>query len=114
MRALGSKDLDSFNAHFVVIDELAAIKKRSIYDDMKQSTSSRDQPLVSSISTNNFVRDNIFDAQYEYASQVIDFMEDFLKKSKKYGHEKVIEMVKQQERTGDVLHYRFRVFAIYL
>ncbi|MBS5315926.1 MAG: terminase large subunit [Clostridiales bacterium] len=103
MRALGSKDLDSFNAHFVVIDELAAIKKRSIYDDMKQSTSSRDQPLVSSISTNNFVRDNIFDAQYEYASQVIDFMEDFLKKSKKYGHEKVIEMVKQQERTGDVL-----------
>lgn len=103
MMALGSNDLDSFNAHFVVVDELAAIKKRSIYDDMKQSTSSRDQPLVSSISTNNFVRDNIFDAQYEYASQVIDFMEDFLKKSNKLGHEQVIRMVKEQEETGEPL-----------
>lgn len=103
MRALGSKDLDSFNSHFVVVDELAAIQKRSVYDDMKQSTSSRDQPLVSSISTNGFVRECIFDAQYEYASQVIDFMEDFLKKAKKHGHEKVMAMVKEQIKTGETL-----------
>lgn len=103
MRALGSKDLDSFNSHFVVVDELAAIQKRSIYDDMKQSTSSRDQPLVSSISTNGFVRECIFDAQYSYAEGVIDFMEDFLKKAKKHGHEKVMAMIKQQEETGEML-----------
>lgn len=101
MRALGSKDLDSFNSHFVVVDELAAIKKRAIYDDMKQSTSSRDQALVSSISTNNFVRDNIFDAQYAYASDCIDFMEDFLKKSKELGHETVIKLVEAQLDTGE-------------
>lgn len=103
MRALGSKDLDSFNSHFVVVDELAAIQKRSIYDDMKQSTSSRDQPLVSSISTNGFVRECIFDAQYNYASDVIDFMEDFLKKAKKHGHEKVMAMIKQQLETGELI-----------
>lgn len=103
MRALGSKDLDSFNSHFVVVDELAAIQKRSIYDDMKQSTSSRDQPLVSSISTNGFVRECIFDAQYNYASDVIDFMEDFLKKARQHGHEKVMEMVNSQMETGEVL-----------
>lgn len=102
-RALGSEDLDSFDSHFVVIDELAAIKKRSIYDDMKQSTSARDQPLVSSISTNNFVRDNIFDSQYEYASGVIDFMEDFLRKAKKYGHKRVMEMVRTQYASEDIL-----------
>ena len=101
MKALGSKDLDSFNAHFVVIDELAAIKKRYIYDDMKQSTSSRDQALVSSISTNNFVRDNIFDSQYAYASDCIDFMEDFLKKANKLGHKKVMKLVEHQINTGE-------------
>lgn len=102
-KALGSEDLDSFDSHYVVIDELAAIKKRSVYDDMKQSTSARDQPLVSSISTNNFVRDNIFDSQYEYASGVIDFMEDFLNKSKELGHDKAMEMVREQDDTGNVL-----------
>lgn len=101
MKALGSKDLDSFNSHFVVIDELAAIKKRFIYDDMKQSTSSRDQALVSSISTNNFVRDNIFDSQYAYASDCIDFMEDFLKKAKKLGHKKVMKLVEKQLEAGE-------------
>lgn len=100
IKALGSADLDSLNSHFVVIDELAAIKKRSVYDDMKQSISSRDQGLVSSISTNNFVRDNIFDSQYSYASDVIDFMEDFLRKAKSLGHDEVMRMVQEQEQTG--------------
>lgn len=74
LRPLASKtnSLDGLNSHFVCIDELAAIKDRSIYDDMKQSTSAREQPLVSSISTNGFVRDSIFDSQYEYACDVLD------------------------------------------
>ncbi len=39
---------------------------------MKQSTSAREQPLITTISTNGFVRDSIFDSQYEYACDVLD------------------------------------------
>lgn len=70
--ASDSNSLDGLNSHFVTVDELAAIKDRNIYDVMKQSTSSREQPLVSSISTNGFVRESIFDSQYEYACNVLD------------------------------------------
>lgn len=70
--ASDSNSLDGLNSHFVTVDEMAAIKDRNIYDVMKQSMSSRDQGLISSISTNGFNRDNIFDAQYEYASKVLD------------------------------------------
>ena len=56
----------------VTIDELAAIKNRDLYDLMKQSTSSREQPLLFCITTNGFVRESIFDAQYEYACGVLD------------------------------------------
>lgn len=67
-----SSTLDGLNSHFVVIDELAAIKDRNVYDVMAQSTSSREQAFVSSISTNGFVRENIYDSQYEYACKVLD------------------------------------------
>lgn len=65
------KKLDSYNASGVFIDELGAITNRRIYDDMKQSTSARRQPLVVCISTNNFVRGGIFDAQVEYGKGVL-------------------------------------------
>ena len=64
--------LDGLNAHMVTIDELAAIKNRDLYDLMKQSMGSRNQPLLNCITTNGFVRDNIFDAQYDYACGVLD------------------------------------------
>ena len=64
--------LDGLNAHMVTIDELAAIKNRDLYDLMKQSMGSRDQPLLNCITTNGFIRDNIFDAQYDYACGVLD------------------------------------------
>ena len=70
--ASATNTLDGLNAHGVLVDELAAIKNRAIYDDMKQSMSAREQPLLFSISTNGFVRESIFDAQYEYAAGVID------------------------------------------
>lgn len=70
--ASDSNSLDGLNSHFVTVDELAAIKDRNIYDVMKQSTSSREQSLVSSISTNGFVRESIYDSQYEYACDVLD------------------------------------------
>lgn len=70
--ASNSNSLDGLNGHFIIIDELAAIKNRDIYDLMKQSMSSRKQPLLTTITTNGFVRDNIFDSQYDYACNLLD------------------------------------------
>lgn len=70
--ASNSNSLDGLNGHLITIDELAAIKNRDIYDLMKQSMSSRSQPLLFCITTNGFVRDNIFDSQYDYACGVLD------------------------------------------
>lgn len=67
-----SNSLDGLNSHFVVIDELAAVKDRNLYDVMAQSTSSREQAMINSISTNGFVRDSIYDSQYDYACRVLD------------------------------------------
>ena len=57
--ASNTNSLDGLNAHCVVIDELAAIKNRDIYDLMKQSMSARRQPMLWCITTNGFVRDSI-------------------------------------------------------
>lgn len=70
--ASNSNSLDGLNGHLIIIDELAAIKNRDIYDLMKQSMSSRQQPLLTTITTNGFVRDNIFDSQYDYAINLLD------------------------------------------
>lgn len=70
--ASNSNGLDGLNSHMVTIDELAAIKNRDIYDLMKQSMSSRRQPILNCITTNGFVRNSIFDSQYEYACKVLD------------------------------------------
>ncbi|MDO5448906.1 MAG: terminase large subunit, partial [Clostridia bacterium] len=70
--ASNSNSLDGLDTHGAVIDELAAIKDRDIYDLIKQSTSARRQPLIFAISTNGYVRDSIFDNQYDYASGVIN------------------------------------------
>lgn len=70
--ASAQNSLDGLDAHGILIDELGAIKNRRVYDDMKQSVQARRQPLLFSISTNNFVREGIFDAQYEYAAGVLD------------------------------------------
>lgn len=70
--ASNSNSLDGLDVHGAVIDELAAIKDRDIYDLIKQAMGARQQPLLFCITTNGFVRDSIFDAQYEYASHIID------------------------------------------
>ena len=54
-----------------VVDELAAIRNRDLYDLVKQSGSARDQSLMFTISTNGFIRENIFDQQYDYAKKWI-------------------------------------------
>ena len=70
--ASNTNSLDGLNAHCVVIDELAAIKNRDIYDLMKQSMSARRQPMLWCITTNGFVRDSIYDSQYDYAVGVLN------------------------------------------
>ena len=70
--ASNTNGLDGLDTHCGVIDELAAIKNRDLYDLIKQSMSAREQPLLFCITTNGFVREGIFDAQYDYASGVIE------------------------------------------
>lgn len=69
--ASNSNSLDGLDVHCAVIDELAAIKNRDIYDLIKQAMGARCQPLLFCITTNGFVRNSIFDAQYEYARKII-------------------------------------------
>ena len=70
--ASNSNSLDGLDVHGAVIDELAAIKDRDIYDLIKQAMGARRQPLLFCITTNGFVREGIFDAQYEYASNILN------------------------------------------
>ena len=70
-RASNTNSLDGLDTHCGVIDELAAIKNRDIYDLVKQSMGAREQPLLFCITTNGFVREGIFDSQYQYASDVL-------------------------------------------
>ena len=70
--ASNSNSLDGLDVHGAVIDELSAIKNRDIYDLIKQAMGARKQPLLFCITTNGFIRDSIFDAQYAYAAAVVD------------------------------------------
>lgn len=71
IRALSANTnhLDGLDISAAIVDELAAMKNRDLYDLTIQGTSARRQPLVLEITTNGFVRGGIFDAQYEYASK---------------------------------------------
>ena len=70
--ASNSNSLDGLDVHGAVIDELAAIKNRDIYDLIKQAMGARRQPLLFCITTNGYVREGIFDAQYKYASDILN------------------------------------------
>lgn len=69
--ASNSNSMDGLDIHCAVIDELSAIKNRDIYDLIKQAMSARKQPLLFCITTNGFIRNGIFDAQYKYASDFL-------------------------------------------
>ena len=64
-----TENLDGLDIHMAVIDELAAIQNRDLFDLMKQGTAAREQPLILQITTNGFVRNGIFDSQYDYAAR---------------------------------------------
>ena len=72
MQPLGknSDTLDGLNSSCVIIDELHAVKDRNTYEVMKQSQSSRREPLLIMITTAGTLRDNIGDDMYKYACGV--------------------------------------------
>lgn len=70
--ASNSNSLDGLDVHCGVIDELSAIKNRDIYDLIKQAMGARRQPLLFCITTNGYVREGIFDAQYKYAADILN------------------------------------------
>lgn len=67
-----SNSLDGLNSHCIIMDELHAIKDRNLYDVMKQSMTTREQPILFMITTAGFVRECIFDDIYSYACKVLD------------------------------------------
>ena len=67
-----SGSLDGLNVHLGIVDEMHALKDRNLYDVVKQSQSARRQPIMWSITTAGFVRENIYDDMYDYAEQVLD------------------------------------------
>lgn len=70
--ASNTNSLDGLDIHGGVIDELAAIKNRDIYDLVKQAMGARRQPLLFCITTNGFIRNGIFDSQYDYAAGILE------------------------------------------
>jgi len=72
--ARNSDTLDGLNPHLVIVDELHGVKDRNLYEVMKQSLSTRRQPLLIMITTAGTVRECIFDDMYNYACSVADGM----------------------------------------
>lgn len=70
--ASDSNSLDGLNSHLVIADELHAWKDKNLLDVMYDSMSARTQPILLETSTMGIVRQNVFDIEYDYASQVID------------------------------------------
>ena len=70
--ASDSNSLDGLNSHFVIADEVHAWKDKNLLDVMYDSMSAREQPLLLETSTMGTIRQNVFDNEYDYASQVID------------------------------------------
>lgn len=70
--ASDSNSLDGLNAHLVIADEVHAWKDKNLLDVMYDSMSARTQPILLETSTMGTVRQNVFDIEYDYASQVID------------------------------------------
>lgn len=70
--ASDSNSLDGLNAHLVVADEIHAWKDKNLLDVMYDSMSAREQPLLLETSTMGTIRQNVFDIEYDYASQVVE------------------------------------------
>lgn len=70
--ASDSNSLDGLNAHLVIADEVHAWKDKNLLDVMYDSMSARLQPMLLETSTMGTIRQNVFDIEYDYGSQVVD------------------------------------------
>lgn len=70
--ASDSNTLDGLNMHCGILDEVHAWKDRNIYDVSKQSMGARQQPLLFTITTAGFVRENIYDSLYELSEDILN------------------------------------------
>lgn len=73
--ASDSNSLDGLNSFFVIADEIHAWKDKNLMDVMYDSMSGREEPIFSEFSTMGTVRENVFDNEYEYGSDLIDTFE---------------------------------------
>lgn len=69
--ASDSNTLDGLNSHCVNIDELHAIQDVKLYEVMKESMGSRENPMLVMITTAGTIRESIFDQIYSYANKVL-------------------------------------------
>lgn len=69
--ASDSDSLDGLNSYCVLADEVHAWKDKNLQDVMYDSMSAREQPLFIEFSTMGKIRENVFDNEYGYASDVI-------------------------------------------
>lgn len=67
-----SDTLDGLNASFVAADEVHAMKDKNLIDVTYDSMDARDQPLFLETSTMGTVRENVFDSEYDYATNIIN------------------------------------------
>lgn len=70
--ASDSDSLDGLNSYCVLADEVHAWKDKNLQDVMYDSMSAREQPMFIEFSTMGKIRENVFDNEYEYDSNVID------------------------------------------
>ena len=64
--------LDGLDVHLGVVDEVAALVNRDVFDLVRQGTGSRENPMMFLITTNGFVRNNVFDSEYDYAKRWLE------------------------------------------
>lgn len=70
--ASDSNSLDGLNSSFVTADEIHAWKNMDLLNVMYDSMAARMEPILFMTTTMGFVRQNVFDKEYDFASKVID------------------------------------------
>ena len=70
--ASDSNSMDGLNAFFVICDEIHAWRDKNLLNVMFDSMSAREEPLLIETSTMGTIRENVFDEEYEYCSNIIN------------------------------------------
>lgn len=70
--ASDSDSLDGLNSYCVIGDEIHAWKDKNLMDVMFDSMSAREQPMFIELSTMGQVRENVFDNEYQYCSNLLN------------------------------------------